>query len=328
MKIVITGGGGFIGQRLAKALVERGRLVGPGGTEEPIDEIVLMDALPPAVPPGDVRVRALTGDVADSADVAEAIDAGTATVFHLAAVVSGEAEENFDLGMLVNVDGTLSVLEACRALPSPPRMVFASSVAAFGGELPAKIGDTTPLNPQTSYGNQKAIAEFLVKDYTRKGFIDGRALRLPTIVVRGGKPNKAASGFASSIVREPLSGNLFACPVSRESRMWMLSPRRVVAAFIHAHDLAAEAWGMDPVLNLPGLSASMGEAVEAMRRVAGEAPAQRVTWEGDTFIQNMVDGWPNDFDPARALAMGFEPDASMDEIVQAFIDDDLGGKVA
>ncbi len=328
MKIVITGGGGFIGQRLAKALVERGRLVGPGGAEEPIDEIVLMDTVAPAVPPGDVRVRALTGDVADAADVAEAIDTGTATVFHLAAVVSGEAEENFDLGMLVNVDGTLSVLEACRALPNPPRVVFASSVAAYGGDLPARIGDTTPLNPQTSYGNQKAIAEFLVKDYTRKGYIDGRVLRLPTIVVRGGKPNKAASGFASSIVREPLSGNLFACPVSRESRMWMLSPRRVVAAFIHAHDLPAEAWGVDPVLNLPGLSASMGEAVEAMRRVAGEAPAQRVTWEGDKFIQGMVDGWPNDFDPARALAMGFEPDASMDEIVQAFIDDDLGGKVA
>jgi nucleoside-diphosphate-sugar epimerase len=307
--------------------VERGRLVGPGGAEEPIDELVLFDTVEPAVPPGDVRVRALKGDVANTDDVAEAIDAATASVFHLAAVVSGEAEENFDLGMLVNVDGTLAVLEACRALPNPPRVVFSSSVAAFGGDLPAVIEDTTPLNPRTSYGNQKAIGEFLVKDYTRKGFIDGRALRLPTIVVRGGKPNLAASGFASSIVREPLSGRDYACPVSPESRMWMLSPRRVVAALIHAHDLPAEAWGVDPVLNLPGLSASMGEAVAAMGRVAGEAPVKRVTWEHDAFIQGMVDGWPNDFNPAQALAMGFAADASMDEIVQAFIEDDLGGKV-
>ncbi len=328
MKVVVTGGAGFLGRRLAEALLTRGALSGADGAEQAIDELTLYDVVAPAPPFDDARVRVVTGDVADRERVAEAIGGGVDSVFHLAAVVSGEAEQNFELGLKVNLHGSLALLEACRALPRPPRLVFASSIAAFGGELPEVIGDGTPLNPQTSYGNQKAMAELLVSDYSRKGFIDGRAMRLPTIVVRGGRPNKAASGFASSIVREPLSGIDYVCPVRPESRMWILSPRRAVAAFVRAHELASEAWGVNRVLTLPGLSVSMAQTVAAMARVAGEAAAARVSWELDATIQKMVDGWPNRFDPARALAMGFEPDAGVDAVIAAFIEDDLGGRVA
>ncbi len=328
MKVVVTGGAGFLGRRLAAALLARGALSGADGGEQAIDELTLYDIVAPEPPFDDARVRVVTGDVADRERVAEAIGDGVDSVFHLAAVVSGEAEQNFELGLEVNLHGSLALLEACRALPRPPRLVFASSIAAFGGELPEVIGDATPLNPQTSYGNQKAMAELLVSDYSRKGFIDGRAMRLPTIVVRGGKPNKAASGFASSIVREPLTGIDYVCPVRPESRMWILSPRRAVAAFVRAHELPGEAWGVNRVLTLPGLSVSMAQTVEAMARVAGGAAAARVSWELDTAIQRMVDGWPNRFDPARALAMGFEADTGVDAVIAAFIEDDLGGRVA
>ncbi len=328
MKVVVTGAAGFLGRRLSAALLERGALVGPGGAEEEIEELVLFDVAAPEPPPDDARARVVVGDIAEAGTVAEFIAGEVASVFHLAAVVSGEAEANFDLGMRVNVDGTLAVLEACRALPRPPRLVFTSSIAAFGGDLPEVIDDTTPLNPQTSYGGQKAIGEFLLGDYSRKGFVDGRALRLPTIVVRGGKPNKAASGFASGIIREPLSGLDYVCPVTPESRMWVLSPRRAVAALIHAHDLDSAAWGVNRVVNLPGLSVSMAEAVAAMARVAGDEAAGRLRFETDERIQAMVSGWPNRFQATRAGAMGFAADDSMDAIVRAFIDDDLGGRVA
>jgi len=326
MKVVVTGGAGFVGRRLIEALLERGALTGAGG-QQTIDELVLFDLAAPEPAIEDRRLRVVTGDIADRAVMAGIIADGVDSVFHLAAVVSGEAEQNFDLGLSVNLHGSLALLEACRGLARPPRLVFASSIAAFGGDLPEVIEDTTPLNPQTSYGSQKAMAELLVTDHSRKGFVDGRALRLPTIVVRGGKPNKAASGFASSIVREPLSGIDYVCPVTPESRMWILSPRRAVAALIRAHDLPGEAWGVNRVLTLPGLSVSMAETVAAMARVAGAAAAARVSWRADEPIQAMVAGWPNRFHAARALAMGFEADASMDEVVQAFIEDDLGGRV-
>ena len=328
MKVVVTGGAGFLGRRLAAALLTRGALSGADGGEQAIDELTLFDVVAPEPPLEDGRVRVVTGDVADREGVAALIGDGVDSIFHLAAVVSGEAEQNFELGLSVNLHGTMALLEACRGLDRPPRLVFASSIAAFGGELPEVIGDATPLNPQTSYGNQKAMAELLVSDYSRKGFIDGRALRLPTIVVRGGKPNKAASGFASSIVREPLSGIDYVCPVRPESRMWILSPRRAVAAFLRAHELPSEAWGVNRVLTLPGLSVSMAETVEAMARVAGAAAAERVSWELDATVQKMVDGWPNRFDPARALGLGFEADAGVDAVIAAFIEDDLGGRVA
>jgi D-erythronate 2-dehydrogenase len=322
MRVVVTGGAGFLGRKLAEALARHGRLSGADGREREISEIVLFDRAGPETPLADPRIRILAGDVSAPEDVARAITPGTGSVFHLAAVVSGEAEQNFDLGLRVNLDGTRAILEACRRLPAAPRVVFTSSMAAFGGKLPPVIDDTTPLNPQTSYGNQKAACEFLVNDWSRKGFIDGRSLRLPTIVVRPGKPNKAASGFASSIIREPLMGRDYVCPVPPETRMWMLSPRRVVESMIHAHQIAPEHWGVDRALNPPGLSVSMSEALDAVRRLGGEKAASRVRFEPDPFIMSIVGGWPKAFQTPRALGLGFEADESVDTIVQGFIEDE------
>ncbi len=327
MKVVITGAAGFLGRKLTRRLLVGAELVDRDGRTGPVDAMVLFDVVP-ARSFDDPRITVVTGEISDAALVRASIDEGTDSVFHFAAVVSGGAEADTDLGYRVNLDGTRAVLEACRALPHAPRVVFTSSVAVFGGDLPARLDDDTPLRPQTSYGAQKAMGELWLADYTRKGLIDGRALRLPTIVVRPGKPNKAASTFASSIIREPLSGHAAVCPVSADSRMWNLSPRRAVAAFVAAHNMPGDDWGWNRALNLPGLTASIGEMAAALTRVAGREVADRIHWQPDPFIQNIVTGWPNDFATPRALAMGFQPDASMDEIIQAFIDDDLPAQMA
>ena len=329
MKVVITGGAGFIGRQLAERIAKRGELPDAGGKPAKIDELVLFDAVegvplaPPAIP-----VRAVTGDVADRSLMRNIIGGDVGAIFHLAAVVSAAAEADFDLGMRVNLDGTLSVLEACRALPRSPRVVFASSVAVFGGDMPPVLTDQTPLTPQTSYGAQKAMGELLVNDYSRKGFIDGRALRLPTIVVRPGKPNKAASTFASSIIREPLAGAEAVCPVERSARMWILSPRRVLDSLLHAYELPPSAWGVSRSLNLPGIDVSIGDMVDGLARVAGPVPMKRIRWEPDAHIQRIVAGWPHKFETARAKAMGFVADQNFDEIVSQHIADQLGGKWA
>src|SRR3954470_16467319 len=261
MKILITGGGGFIGSRLARSLLERGKLGGHS-----ISRITLLDGAFPVAPPKDARLEAVTGDVSDPKTIERVASADTTSVFHLAAVVSGAAEADFDLGMRVNLKGIELLLEQLRRCSHPPRLVFASSVAAFGGALPEVLDDSTTPTPQTSYGTQKVISEYLIADYSRKGFIDGRSLRLPTIVVRAGKPNAAASSFASGIIREPLNGVASECPVAPETGVWLLSPRRVVDAFIHAHELPASAWPAGRVVNLPGITASVAEMVEAMKR--------------------------------------------------------------
>jgi len=329
MKFVITGGAGFIGRQLGERLLALGELPGRDGKPQPIDELVLFDAVEPApFKTPDNRVRAVTGDIADRALVARTIAGSTGSVFHLAAVVSAAAEADFDLGMRVNVEGTQAVLEACRALPEAARLVFTSSIAVFGGDMPPTLTDTTPLTPQTSYGAQKAIGELLLNDYSRKGFVDGRALRLPTIVVRPGKPNKAASTFASSILREPLAGQEALCPVERSARMWILSPRRAVESLLHAHALPAERWGTNRSLTLPGIEVSIGDMVDGLGRVAGKGPVARIKWQPDAHIQKIVAGWPYRFDPTRAKTLGFATDRSIDEIVQAHIDDQLGGKFA
>src|SRR5205809_3194587 len=250
MGMVITGGCGFLGRRVALGLLER----------RDVDELVLFDNAPPALPlPKDKRIALLTGDIADHAAVRAAIAPGTDAVYHLAAVVSGQAEADTDLGYRVNLDGTRAVLEACRALGTCPRLIFASSLAVYGGKLPPDVGDDTPLRPQTSYGTQKAIGELLVNDFSRKGLVDGRALRLPTVVVRPGRPNRAASTFASSMIREPLCGQAAVCPVSPDTVMALASPRRIVAGLVHALGIPGEAFGATRSLQVPGFSVSVGE---------------------------------------------------------------------
>ena len=260
----------------------------------------------------------MKGDVADPATVERALDADTSSVFHLAAVVSGGAEADFDLGYRVNLDGIRLVLERCRKLARPPRVVFASSVAAFGGTLPEVLDDSTTPNPQTSYGAQKVIGEYLVTDFTRKGFIDGRSLRLPTIVVRPGKPNLAASSFASSIFREPLNGVVAACPVETTG-IWLLSPRKVVEAFVHAHELDSTAWGVNRVVNLPGITVTVKEGVEALRRVAGAAVAARVQYQPEERTQAIVKTWPVRFRTPRALGMGFAADPDIETVIRGYM---------
>src|SRR5271170_386114 len=318
MRIVITGGCGFLGRRLALTLLERGSSLGP------IDELVLFDNAPPALPlPDDRRVTLATGDIADRETVQQLLARGTTVVFHLAAVVSGQAEADTDLGYRVNVDGTRAVLDACRALGSCPRLVFASSLAVYGGALPPAVGDDTPLTPQSSYGAQKAIGEFLVNDYSRKGFVDGRALRLPTVVVRPGRPNRAASTFASSIIREPLAGKDAVCPVSPDLVMALASPRRVVDSLHRAYELPGSAFGANRSLQLPGFSVAVGEMAAAVRRAGGEAAHARIHWKPDPAIQQIVSGWPQALTATRARALGFAADSGIDEAVQAFIEDDL-----
>ena len=243
-------------------------------------------------------------------------------MFHLAAVVSGGAEADFDLGYRVNLDGMRLVLERCRRLQRPPRLVFASSVAAFGGDLPEVLDDSTVPNPQTSYGAQKVIGEYLVTDFTRKGFIDGRSLRLPTIVVRPGKPNLAASSFASSIFREPLNGIVAECPVAEATGIWLLSPRKVVDAVIHAHELDSAAWGVTRVVNLPGITVTVKEGVDALRRIAGDAAAARVQFKPEARIQAIVRTWPVRFRTPRALAMGFAADPDVETVLRDYVRDE------
>ncbi len=318
MRIVITGGCGFLGRRVALRLLDRGTASGP------VEELVLFDNSPPALPlPEDRRLSVVTGDIADRETVARLIAPGTDAVFHLAAIVSGQAEADTDLGYRVNLDGTRAVLDACRALGTAPKLIFASSLAVYGGALPHEVGEETALAPQSSYGAQKAIGELLVNDYSRKGFIDGMALRLPTVVVRPGLPNRAASTFASSIIREPLTGRDAVCPVSPDTIMALASPRRIVAGLAHALNLPVGELGPNRSLQLPGFSVSVGEMAEAVRRAGGEEAYRRISWEPDPLIQEIISSWPKMLAADRAEALGFERDSGVDEVIAAFIEDDL-----
>ncbi|TMH56966.1 MAG: NAD-dependent epimerase/dehydratase family protein [Betaproteobacteria bacterium] len=317
MKIVITGGGGFIGSRLAKALLARGTLAA-----EKIARLTLVDQAFPAGLPGDPRLTTLAGDISDPKFAARAIAPDTASVFHLAAVVSGAAEADFDLGMRVNLQGMRNVLEQARKCVRPPRFVFASSVAAFGGDLPEVLDDSTTPAPQTSYGSQKVIGEYLVSDFSRKGYVDGRSLRLPTIVVRPGKANAAASSFASAVVREPLNGIAYECPLPPETGVWLLSPRRVVEAFIHAHDLPTSRWGSNRVVNLPGITVTVAEMIAAMGKIAGSHVAKRVSWKPDARIDAIVKTWPVRFATTRAFELGFKADPGIEAVIRDYITDE------
>ena len=322
MDVLITGGAGFLGVKLAKKLLDRGTLAGPDGKQHTLNRIVLLDQVA-AQGFSDPRIVSMTGDVADAASVANALTPSIQTVFHLAAVVSGEAESDFDLGMRINLDATRILLEQARRNGNKPRFVFTSSVAVFGGDLPAKVLDTTPATPQGSYGAQKAMCELMVTDYARKGFVDGRSVRLPTVSVRPGKANKAASSFASGIIREPLNGVTSICPVPPSTRMWILSPRSTVTNLIHAHEVDGAVFGTAGAVNLPGLSITVGEMVAAMGRVAGDAPVKLIQWEEDAAIMKLVRTWPGDFITTRGESMGFIRDTNYDDVVRAYMDDEL-----
>jgi nucleoside-diphosphate-sugar epimerase len=321
MDILITGGAGFLGQQLIRALLDRGQL-DAGEGPQPIRHILCFDQTEGAIV--DARVRNMAGSIADQATVAALVGPQTRVIVHLAAVVSGTAEADFDLGMRVNLDGTRNLLDACRASGQRPRLLFSSSIAVFGGDLPPVVTDATTPTPQGSYGIQKLIGELLVQDYHRKGFIDGRAVRVPTVVVRPGLPNGAASGFASGIIREPLAGVESLLPVDPATEMWVASPRAVVRMFLRALELPESAWGWHRVVNLPGLVASMHDELAALRKVGGDAAVARVRHVPDPKVVALVRTWAARFETRRALAMGFEADANVDAIVRAYVEDNPG----
>ena len=320
MQVLITGGAGFLGQRLARQLLAQGQLTDSHGQLQTISELVLVDVVA-AHDLNDVRVKVVTGDIADGALMRATINTQTTSIFHLAAIVSGQAEADFELGMRINLDASRLLLDICRELGHKPKVVFTSSVAVYGGKLPDVVQDTTALNPQSSYGAQKAIGELLLNDYSRRGFVDGRVLRLPTISVRPGKPNKAASSFASGIIREPLNGEAAVCPVATDLRLWLLSPRGAIASLIAGHELAGEMFGASRTVNLPGLSVSVGEMIAALEDVAGSDVTARISYAPDPAIERIVKSWPGAWDTARAEALGLTADVDFASIIRAYMDD-------
>ncbi|MGH6622057.1 MAG: D-erythronate dehydrogenase [Alphaproteobacteria bacterium] len=323
MRVLIIGGAGMIGRKLAARLVRDGHIAG-----QAIDSLTLHDIVPATVPEdAAVPVKAETGDLPAPGEAARLFAGKPHLVFHLAAVVSGQAEQEFDLGYRINMDGTRAVLEAARAAGNCPRVIFASSLAAFGAPLPDPIGDEYITAPLTSYGTQKAIGELLISDYTRKGFVDGLALRLPTICVRPGKPNAAASGFFSAIIREPLAGQDAVLPVSDDVMHWHASPRAAVGFLLHAAALDGEKVGARRALTLPGVAVTVGGQIAALRKIAGDKVAARIRRAPDPFVQRIIAGWPRRFDTRRALDLGFEAESSFEDIVRVHIEDELGGVV-
>jgi nucleoside-diphosphate-sugar epimerase len=323
MNILITGGAGMIGYKLAERLGRDGALDGKA-----ISGLTLYDVVEATVPAGaKIPLRLTTGDLPALGEAARLVADLPDVVFHLAAIVSGEAEQDFDKGYRINMDGTRALLEAVRIAGHKPRLVFASSIAVFGAPFPEAIGDEFFNTPLTSYGTQKAISELLVSDYTRKGFLDGLSLRLPTICVRPGKPNKAASGFFSNIIREPLAGQEAVLPVADSVMHWHASPRAAVEFVRHAATLDTAKVGPRRALTMPGLAVTVAEQIAALRKVAGDKVVARIRREPDPFVERIVAGWPRRFAADRALELGFKPDASFEQIVRIHIQDELGGRI-
>ena len=325
MHILILGAAGMVGRELAERLVKDGHL---GGRE--ITRMTLQDVIAPAKPAGAaLPISLVTSDFADPATAAPLLVHRPDAIFHLAAIVSGEAEADFDKGYRINLDGTRRLYDAVRAIGEgyKPRFVFTSSVAVFGAPMPEPIPDEYLTAPLTSYGTQKAIGELLLSDYSRRGIFDGVGIRLPTICVRPGKPNKAASGFFSGIIREPLAGQEAVLPVSDQVRHWHASPRSAVGFLIHAATIDTKRLGDRRNLTMPGVGATVAEQIEALRRAAGDAAVARIRREPDPTIERIVAGWPRTFDARRALELGFQAEPDFDAIVRAHIEDELDGKV-
>ena len=322
MQALIIGAAGMIGGRLAASLAR--------DPEPGLEALTLVDVVEPAAPAG-AAIPVTTGvlDLTDAAAVARSVADRPAVIVHLAAVVSGEAEADLEKGYAVNFDGARALFEAIRARPGyRPRVIFASSIAVYGTPFPEPIPDDFHLTPLTSYGTQKAMCELMLADYSRRGFIDGIGLRLPTVCIRPGAPNKAASGFFSNILREPLAGREAVLPVEDDVRHWHASPRAAVGFFRHAMRLDLARLGDRRSLAMPGLSATVAEQIEALRRAAGEKAVKLIRREPDSVIRRIVSGWATRIDASRALGLGFVADASFDAIIAAHVEDELGGRIA
>ena len=302
MKTLVIGAGGMIGRKLAARL--------------PKEELILHDVVP-------FDGASVVSDLSAPGEAEKLIASRPQLIFHLAAVVSGEAEADFDKGYRVNLDGTRRLFEAIRIENYNPRVVFTSSIAVFGAPFPEAIGDEFLAAPLTSYGTQKAIGELLLSDYSRRGFFDGIGLRLPTVCVRPGKPNKAASGFFSGIIREPLAGQEAVLPVPETVRHWFASPRAAVGFLLHASRIKTEELGNRRNLSMPGISATVGEQIAALRKVAGDRAVRLIRREPDPTIMRIVSGWPQNFEAKRALALGFRADQSFEQIIRIHIEDEL-----
>jgi nucleoside-diphosphate-sugar epimerase len=325
MHILMTGAAGMIGRKLTARLVKDSALNG-----RPIEKLTLIDVHAPDRPDRfGGAVETIAADVAEPAAMADAARKRPDIIFHLAAVVSAEAELDFEKGTRINLDGSRALIEAIRTVGNGyrPRLVFTSSIAVFGAPFPDAIADDFHLTPLTSYGTQKAVTELLLADYTRRGFLDGVGIRLPSIVVRPGRPNKAASGFFSSIIREPLAGEEAVLPVADSVLHWHASPRAAVGFLVHAAGLAPEKLGPRVNLTMPGVCCTVAEQIAALRRIAGDKVAGRIRREPDPLVARIVAGWPSRFDPRRALALGFRGEASFDEIIRVHIEDELGGNI-
>jgi D-erythronate 2-dehydrogenase len=327
MHVLVIGAAGMVGRKLVEALVAKGEING-----KLVERLTLADVVEPSAPMRFAgKAKTVAADLSGEGVAAGLIAERPDLIFHLAAIVSGEAEADFEKGYRVNLDGTRELFEAVRLegqkSPYQPKLVFTSSIAVFGEPLPDIIGDTHHHTPLTSYGTQKAIGELLLADYSRRGFFDGIGIRLPTIVIRPGKPNKAASGFFSNILREPLSGLEAVLPVEESVRHWFASPRAAVRFLLHAAALDTAALGSRRSLTMPGLCATVGEEIEALKRIAGDKAAKLIRHEPDATIAKMVAGWPQNFDASRAIALGFEAETSFDEIIRAHVEDELGGAI-
>lgn len=321
MRVLILGGGGFIGYRLAQELIQNGGLA-----QGELTHLTVVDIAFPENALQDARLEYLKADFSDETIISDMLQQQPEVIFHLAAIVSGEAEKNFELGMNINFHASLHLLEQCRKQSIRPRIVFASSCGVFGGDVTKVIQDETAPKPRSSYGTQKAMVELLLNDYSRRGFVDARSLRLPTIAVRPGKPNAATSSFISGIIREPLNGKKASYPVPPETAFWILSPKRVIQNFIHAANIEENVLGDDRIINLPGLTVSVQEMIDSLAHITNSEVTSLISYEPDAFLQSIVLTWPPHFNTLRADQLGFVSDTSVEEIIRSYIEEEGIGK--